>query len=456
MSVDQPTLVDLPLRPPGTCEECGRVRHAAGTGRPARYCGSTCRSAAHRRRRAQAAEATPQATAPDEAQAARRARLLELAAAVTATTTALADTLDQDSGTERPAAALRALLAAAADLTAQAARDTDPAADATKPHPADGGQPPLTEPAAPDFRRGNETPPGPPEPSTPDFRDRDETPPAAAQPAPTPTRTSTTDTTGPRDGAPEPDALLRRTADPVRSFGDPDRTEDLALTFGPDWTLSSWTARQAAGVRQLHHRGVRVGWTTLLPDGPWGLGGWIAVRVLDGGGARALTGSLGRPRTHRDPGGALEALQAAHTSRPAAPVPTARDVATPTAARPVPAPQASGWIGPRAVDPGLVTVPRHPMLRGLPDSDARRHLDPAVFGDWWALHGWTVQPDVWLVTGEGHTVGWVERGLPGYKRRWVAVYEECFLVDSATEDPVLHDTPEQAAHTVMKAYLAQV
>ncbi len=71
------------------------------------------------------------------------------------------------------------------------------------------------------------------------------------------------------------------------------------------------------------------------------------------------------------------------------------------------------------------------------------------------LLGWTVQPDVWLVTGEGHTVGWAERGVADPKQ-WVAVYERCFLVAGGTDYPILHDTPEEAALTVMKAYLAQV
>ncbi len=102
-----------------------------------------------------------------------------------------------------------------------------------------------------------------------------------------------------------------------------------------------------------------------------------------------------------------------------------------------------------------MTVPRDPVLRGLPDNDATRRLDPNVFGDHWMLLGWTVQPGVWLVPGEGHTVGWVERGVAGNKE-WVAIYEQSFLGDRATQEPVLHDTPEQAARTVMKAYLAQV
>ncbi|MET8629769.1 hypothetical protein ABZW30_39610 [Kitasatospora sp. NPDC004669] len=80
-------------------------------------------------------------------------------------------------------------------------------------------------------------------------------------------------------------------------------------------------------------------------------------------------------------------------------------------------------------------------------------LDAGRFGDWWALAGWTVQPDVYLVTGEGQQVGWVERGLAGIGDRWVAVYEGYSMGDINTQEAALHDTPEQAAFTVHTAYL---
>jgi hypothetical protein len=95
------------------------------------------------------------------------------------------------------------------------------------------------------------------------------------------------------------------------------------------------------------------------------------------------------------------------------------------------------------------------MLRRLPTTDVSVALDPRVFGDWWSLAGWTVNPDVYLVLGEGHQVGWVERGLPGlgHDGTWVAVYEGCFIGDQATQEAMLHGTPEQAARTVQLAYL---
>ncbi|MET8624751.1 hypothetical protein ABZW30_13495 [Kitasatospora sp. NPDC004669] len=103
--------------------------------------------------------------------------------------------------------------------------------------------------------------------------------------------------------------------------------------------------------------------------------------------------------------------------------------------------------------PAEVPVPADPMHRRLPPSDVRVALDARRFGDWWALAGWTVNPDVYLVTGEGHQVGWVERGLTGIGDRWVAVYEGYFIGDVHTQEAMLHDTPEQAAFTVHTAYL---
>lgn len=120
-----------------------------------------------------------------------------------------------------------------------------------------------------------------------------------------------------------------------------------------------------------------------------------------------------------------------------------------TAPRPTPAPPTPA--APQR--PAEVPVPADPMHRRLPPSDVRVALDAGRFGDWWALAGWTVNPDVYLVTGEGHQIGWVERGLAGIGGRWVAVYEGYFIGDVHTQEAMLHDTPEQAAFTVHTAYL---
>ena len=251
----------------------------------------------------------------------------------------------------------------------------------------------------------------------------------------------------PDDSDLQPDAVLRATSDPVRRFGSPDRTDDLRLTFGPGWSATSWSTTQAGGVHQLHHQGVRVGWTGLLREGPWGLGGWIAVLHLVDGRAEPLLGTLGRLRVHRDQGEALDALRGARL------VPPAIAARTPDAQRP--APKTSGWIGPRTAvpAPGTVTVPRDPRRRGLPRSmDVHIPLDPAVFGYAWVLSGWTVQPDVMVVLGEGYPVGWVERGLDG-GNGWVAVYEGYFLGDPDTQQAALHDTPELAARSILQAHV---
>ncbi|MGW2255462.1 hypothetical protein ACWCXH_35620 [Kitasatospora sp. NPDC001660] len=304
MTMDQPTLVDLPEHAPA-CLECGRALQVAATGRPARYCGATCRSAAHRRRRAEAAQAAPQPTVP-----APRGRLMELAAAVQEATNALADALDTEPG-EAADSALQTLRAAAAHLLDQAALERAARNETPNENSTDAAQP-AARPGATDnqFRRGNETPASPDEPEAAGFRDGDET-----------------------GGA---------------------RLRDLV-----DQHLAQQTADQPA---------------------------------------------------------------------------------PPTTETPEP--------------PAELTVPTDPMLRRLPDTDVAVALDPRVFGDWWSLAGWTVNPDVCLVLGEGHQVGWTERALPGLEAgKWVAVYEGYFIGDQATQEAMLHDTPEQAARTVQQAYL---
>ncbi|GAA2800775.1 hypothetical protein ACFQ0M_00690 [Kitasatospora aburaviensis] len=68
--------------------------------------------------------------------------------------------------------------------------------------------------------------------------------------------------------------------------------------------------------------------------------------------------------------------------------------------------------------------------------DVHIPLNPQVFGYDWAPAGWTVQPDVPVVLGEGHQVGWVERGLDGGDG-WVAVRVGYFLGDAATQQAAL-------------------
>lgn len=103
----------------------------------------------------------------------------------------------------------------------------------------------------------------------------------------------------------------------------------------------------------------------------------------------------------------------------------------------------------------MVAVPRDPQHRGLSRTNVHSALEPQLFGDYWALAGWAAEPDVWLVTGEGHVVGWVERGVDG-SAQWIAVYEGSFIGDITTQLATVHDTPEQAARTVQLAYLQNI
>ncbi|MFB7669470.1 hypothetical protein ACFC1R_37115 [Kitasatospora sp. NPDC056138] len=130
---------------------------------------------------------------------------------------------------------------------------------------------------------------------------------------------------------------------------------------------------------------------------------------------------------------------------PASPAPTT------TAAAAAPTDPAAPHGRPDA----LISVPRDPLLRGLGGTDVHVPLEPSLFGGYWVLAGWSATPDVWLVTGEGHMVGWVERGIGGVAR-WAALYEGAFLGDRATRQPLLHDSPTEAALTVQRAYRQNV
>ncbi|MFF2631126.1 hypothetical protein ACFVUN_35835 [Kitasatospora griseola] len=116
---------------------------------------------------------------------------------------------------------------------------------------------------------------------------------------------------------------------------------------------------------------------------------------------------------------------------------------------------AGGARGTAAPAPGAgtVAVPRDPLLRGLPRGmDVRVPLDERTFGFGWVLAGWTVRPDVLVVLGEGHQVGWVEHGLDGGDG-WVAVHDGFFLGDPVTQQAALHATPHLAARAIHHAHV---
>ncbi|MFF4345666.1 hypothetical protein ACFY00_37900 [Kitasatospora sp. NPDC001540] len=268
-------------------------------------------------------------------------------------------------------------------------------------------------------------------------------------------------------------AVLRAAAaDPRLRHGAPDRIDDLAVTFGDGWALGTWSDPAAADVQLLLHQDAPVGWAVLLPKGSWGRedrGGYAAVlyrsdRPEEG---ELVLGDLGRPRVSGHVHEALEHIRWAQAAR------TDRSTATTSTVSPGQRPgsrlrglvdqrlaqqaQSSPTVPAAVLPQPEMAVPRHPLTRGAPATpEVRRQLPLQHFGDWWRLEGWLAHPDVWLVTDEGREVGWVERDLPGLTGRWVAVYDQCFVVDAATEDVLHFDTPEDAAYIVQQAYLQQV
>ncbi|WP_282206829.1 hypothetical protein [Kitasatospora fiedleri] len=448
---------------------------------------STCRSRARRRR------------LREEAQAKAADRLLHrtvfegLASLVAAHAGDLADILHFSGrpGTffdpARVEVAHQGLREAVADLLEHADQQVAAVCNETPGRPF-GRLPDAAEsdPAPADsdgahIRGGNETQagsaPSAPAPEPQAFRGGNETP-APVAPAATvldraavPKPASRTDTEA---------ALLRAAAaDPRLRHGDPDRVDDLALTLAENWSLGTWSKTAAAGLQLLLHQDEVAGWTVLLPPGPWGReggGGHAAVlhrhdRPKEG---EFVMGDFGRPRVSEHAHEALEHIRwglaprrrDAHTARTAAPVPAdtgraatrsggrLRDLVDQRLAQ-----QGLSHADPQPVDGDkeeMLPAPKHPHFRGVPSITVTvRQLGPhAKWGHWWRLEGWPEHPDIWLVTGEGHEVGWVERNVPGLpKDKWAAVYEWCFVVDAATGRVLLYDTPEDAAYTVNQAYL---
>jgi hypothetical protein len=123
----------------------------------------------------------------------------------------------------------------------------------------------------------------------------------------------------PSDGAGFEELLRRAFAEPVERLGGrPDRTEDLGGMFGPGWVLGGWTVPEVVDdVCQLRHGTTPVGWASRLPQGPWGEGGWIALRYRSGGRiGEVITDGPTLPRFHRTVTEALTALHDHAAARP--------------------------------------------------------------------------------------------------------------------------------------------
>ncbi|MGW4808010.1 hypothetical protein [Kitasatospora sp. NPDC004272] len=220
---------------------------------------------------------------------------------------------------------------------------------------------------------------------------------------------------------------LRRAActDPVRRFGAPERVDDLAVTFGPGWTLASWSDPQAVDVQLLLHRGRPVGWTAPLPDGPWGRAGHIAAQHRDDRTATILTDPVSGTRTFRSTGDALDALQRAPL--------------------PPPAPAAAGLPDgvPRlALGQHLRSTP--PTERGL-GSPHRDYAGPAL-----ARLTWPHRAPAQALERGGHLLGWTEpyQGT----NDWVTLLGGRQVVDATDGEPLLSANPADALTLLRLAF----
>ncbi len=225
--------------------------------------------------------------------------------------------------------------------------------------------------------------------------------------------------------------LRTAVVDPVARFGASDRLDDLAVTFGAGWELATWSA---PGVRLLLHDGTPKGWTCRLPDGSWGLGGWITVEHQgDGRPGRFVADRFGRPRTFPTADLALDVLllrAAASTTLSSAPAPAAADG--------VPVP-----------DLALATAAGRtpPTLRGLGDP----HRD-YVLGDGLVHLTWPSAPTVQALEHRGRLAGWVE--VYDEDGNWIALVSGRPVADAADNIPLLSANPADAL-TLLRLALGQ-
>ncbi|MET8704339.1 hypothetical protein ABZW10_36620 [Kitasatospora sp. NPDC004723] len=402
-----------------------------GRGRRAAYCSQACKSRADRARAKARTVALPVQADPDgeptaEPQQGRPLpqgqQLLDVANAVRRhVDTFLAAVVDD------PSAAYADLAREIPALTARLLARAQDVRDAL--HPGDA-------PAAGIAPRGDF-----PAPSGEKFG-AGETPrgesPAGTAPHPdaanTPRGENTTSGSGPVGTLTAADAntpLRNAVVDPYARFGGPDRLDDLTVTFGPGWELATWTA---PGVELVLHDGTVKGWTALLPDGPWGLGGWIAVEHKgDGQPGQFVADRFSRPRTYRSADLALDVfLRAAAPSTPAstAPAPVAPDG--------VPVPDL-------ALAAAAGSTP--PTLRGLGDP----HRDYAL-GAGLVHLTWPGRSDAQALEHRGRLAGWTEVYDAGGS--WIALISGRPVADAADGIPLLSANPADAL-TLLRLALDQ-
>ncbi|MFD7907063.1 hypothetical protein ACFV4G_33095 [Kitasatospora sp. NPDC059747] len=247
---------------------------------------------------------------------------------------------------------------------------------------------------------------------------------AACPPAPQTPRGESSSTTAETDGHA---ALRSAVADPIARLGRPDRHHDLGVTFGAGWQLATWNAPQAGGARLLVRAGVPVGWTTLLLQGPGGLGGWIAVEHQGAGEAgRFVVGTLGRPQTFATPDLALDAFhrpgwRLADVDPPRTPATAARTPAVPMPDLTLG--QATGWTAP--TDRSLGEACRDDAL-----GDGLVHLT------------WPTAPNVQALKRRGRLLGWTEVYDDNNSR--IALINGHPVADAADDLPLLSTNPTDA------------
>ncbi|KOV13302.1 hypothetical protein ADK60_29855 [Streptomyces sp. XY431] len=300
--------------------------------------------------------------------------------------------------------------------------------------------------------RDEKTPAVPPGTSAP-VAPREETPTAAdvAGPAPVTPRGENTTGGAAAAGPASADAnapLRTAVADPYARFGASDRLDDLAVTFGAGWELATWSA---PGVRLLLHDGTPKGWTCRLPDGSWGLGGWITVEHQgDGRPGRFVADRFGRPRTFPTADLALDVLllrAAASTTLSSAPAPAPAAASTTLSSAPAPAPAAADGVP--VPDLALATAAGRtpPTLRGLGDP----HRDYAL-GDGLVHLTWPSAPTVQALEHRGRLAGWVE--VYDEDGNWIALVSGRPVADAADNIPLLSANPADAL-TLLRLALDQ-
>ncbi|MFD9063630.1 hypothetical protein ACFVZ3_19180, partial [Kitasatospora purpeofusca] len=204
---------------------------------------------------------------------------------------------------------------------------------------------------------------------------------------------------------------LRRAActDPVDRFGEPDRLDDLDLTFGEGWSRTSWDDPRAEDVHQLLHQGQPVGWTAPLPDGPWGRTGHIAAGHQGGQADTILTDRTSGARTHRTVGDALDLLQRAHSEQRARAKSTTANPPQLTLKRP------TGWSTPSA------------RALGTPHR--------AALGGGLTRLTWPAHPGVQELQRDGRPAGWIE--LYDIDRAiWIALIDSSIVSSATTGEPL--------------------